>query len=258
MSTLNQLYNTAYTAVWENDSARMAQQRYLEIIAELRHVDCSVLQTCRMMFLPNDSYLSYFAGNEICYPEFGCYSSPKECIWVNQLIIPITNIVGEVKGFAAFHPFNYATAKETGDKTITYYSYSARDVFAKNKFLYCPGDSYRKALDDGYIFLVDGVFDAASLYCAGFNAGALMGSIPSPEIIMLLRFIKRVILVADNDEAGYKLYQTLARKLNNIELYKQGFTKDADELLKSDRRDEFVASLKSVLDTGGFLKISVL
>lgn len=256
MLTLNELFNSAYEKVYLDSQAREAQCHYLQVIADLRHTNVEVFKKCRMLFIPNDEFLINFAGPEIVHPDYGCYQDSKHCIWLSQLIIPITNLVGEVKGFAGFNPFNYAEAKSTGDRSIAYYMYSTKGVFPKGSFLYCPEDSYTKALDDGYIFLVDGVFDAASIWDAGFNSAAMMGSTPTQQILMQLRFIKRVILIADNDEAGYKLYKSLRVKLHNVELLKQGGTKDADELLKSENREAFIKTLNDVISNSSLLKIS--
>ena len=246
MQTLDSLYQEGYARIFREDSAQMG---FLQTIANLRRMPVQPLLDNEMLFVPNDEYLTHYFGESIAHPSYGCYSNGA-CVWANQLIVPIKNLAGVVKGFAAFNPFNYAEAKETGDKSITYYSYSSKDVFPKSKYLFCPGDSYARALDDGYLLLVDGLFDAVSLRYAGFNAAALLGSIPTQYLLMQLRFVKRVILLADNDEAGYKLFTALRRQLRNVELYKQASTKDADELLRSEQRDEFIASLTKVVKEG--------
>lgn len=255
MSSLNELYRRGLSSVWGTEDSADAQQKYLDVIAGIRGINSELFKKCDMLFIPNDQYLAVHCGEEILNLEYGCYESRKMCLWSNQLIIPITDVVACVRGFAAFNPFNYVEAKETGDRSMTYYSYSSKDVFPKGKYLYFPGSCYEKAITDGYLLLVDGVFDAASLWCAGFNAGALMGSIPTEWILMQLRFIKRVILIADNDDAGYKLYTGLRRQLKNVELFKQGETKDADELLKSEKRDDFIRALQQVLQND-LVKIS--
>ncbi|MEY8333088.1 toprim domain-containing protein [Lachnospiraceae bacterium 47-T17] len=255
MSSLNELYNAGKKDIWEN--ASVAQLRYLQIIAKLRRVETSLLKQCDMLFIPNDEYLALHCGKDIKQYEYGCYLQSDVCIWTGHLLIPIRDVAGYVRGFAGFHPFHYAEAKETEDKSITYYSYSAKDVFPKSKYLYCPGNCYERAIKDGYIFLVDGIFDAASLWYAGFNAAALMGSIPTEYILMQLRFIRRVILISDNDEAGYRLYINLKRQLDNVALLKQGGTKDADELLKSKKREEFVQLLKTIVLGDDLIRISV-
>ena len=243
---LDTIYKKGIERVWQEDSS--SQVGFLSTVAELRGMDASIFKRIDAFFVPNDDYMIDFFGKEITEEQYGCYSG-SVCYWNNCVLIPITNVVGKVCGFASFNPFNYVEAHETGDFSLYYYAYSSRSVFSKGKFLYAVKDSYRKALEEGYLLLVDGIFDAISLWDAGFNAAATMGSIMTNEILMQLRFVKRVILIADNDEAGYKVYEQLCKHLNNVELFKQSKTKDADELLKTENRDAFIKQLHGVIDS---------
>ena len=110
MSSLNELYNAGKKDIWEN--ASVAQLRYLQIIAKLRRVETSLLKQCDMLFIPNDEYLALHCGKDIKQYEYGCYLQSDVCIWTGYLLIPIRDVAGYVRGFAGFHPFHYAEAKE--------------------------------------------------------------------------------------------------------------------------------------------------
>jgi DNA primase len=199
-----------------------------------------------MVFVPNDDYLALYCGDAIRNPELGCYDFDGNCIWNNNLIVPIFNVAGKIAGLGGFNPLNYVQAHETGDWSILYYQYSSKQIFKKGSYLYCPLDSYEKALTDGYIVVVDGLFDAISLREAGFNSAALMGSSLTNENVTLLRFVKHVILAADNDDAGLKLQRELGLRVKNLKLFRQKYQKDVDGLLKSEYREQAIRELRNL------------
>ena len=242
--SLNDIYRAGLAEVWRRDE--YSQNKFLGAISEIREMPVETFKKINAIFIPNDTYMREFFGLEITQSEYGCYVDDL-CVWNNCLIIPITNIAKEVVGFVGFNPFNYLQVKESGDRSLAYYSYSTKKVFMKSNYIFTEEGEFTEAIKDGYIFIVDGVFDAVNVTEAGFHAGALMGSMVTEEILMQLRLVNKVILIADNDEAGYKLYARLSKSLQNVQLFKQGKTKDADELLKTEYRDEFIAQLRDAI-----------
>lgn len=114
-----------------------------------------------------------------------------------------------------------------------------------------PNSSITKAIEDEYLIVVDGLFDAISLSYFGYNVASFMGSTVTPERIMQLRFIKNVLVASDNDKAGMTLYGDLKKVLNNVEFLPHAKTKDIDELLKSSGAEEFRRDLNQRLITLG-------
>lgn len=56
------------------------------------------------------------------------------------------------------------------------------------------------------VFVTEGVFDAARLTNRGYSALAVLSNNPTPDLRNWLRMLnRRVVVVADNDEAGKKL-----------------------------------------------------
>lgn len=239
------VYRRGIQRVWMEDGG--SQLGYLGIIQEARQMDGMDFRELKACFIPNDGYFAAYFGEESRDAAYGCYDSGGRCFWNNCLVFPVFNAAGAVVSLAGFNPLRYAEAKEKQDKSINYYIYSPKHLFTKGRYLFYIENMYLKALEDGYLFLTDGIFDTLALSVHGYNAAALMGSYLSQEVLMQLRFIDRVVLAADNDAAGMKLYDNLRIHLNNAELAKQGAAKDMDELLKGSRKASALAWLDSIV-----------
>ena len=157
------------------------------------------------------------------------------------------SITDEVVGMIGFDPFKYLEAHEKKDWSITYYSYSLSKIFDKSHYFYSAPGIFEKAIDDGYIVITDGIFDCLSLTALGYNVAALLGSLVSDAIAAQLRFVKKVIVAMDNDEAGLKLYRSLIKVHPGTCWIKQGQVKDADDILKTDLRERYLKVLDEAI-----------
>ena len=211
------------------------QEGFLATIAEARGMPVDWLDGTQAVFIPNNEFMMEVFGTGIL--EFDTYRN-EICVWDNALVLPIRDVNRKAVAFAGFFPFDYVS-----DDCTNYYAYSSSSVFQKGRFLYFPKRNLEDAMDDGYLLLVDGIFDAISLSAHGYNAASLMGSSATPEILMMLRFVPNVILLADNDVAGSILFSRLKKRLNNIYLFTQGKAKDADGVLKSQYAAWFCSNL---------------
>lgn len=243
--SLDRVYREGVSRIWQED--RSSQEEFLSIIAQVRGMQSFDFETIKAVFIPNDQYLLQYFDAEILDPQYGFYDYENRCFWNNCMIIPIYNVADKVVSVCGFNPFRYLQAKEEKDWSLNYYVYASSKSFRKGAFLFYLEGCYQRAFDDGYLFLTDGIFDTISLQLAGFNAAAMMGSSLTPEIMTMLKFIKRVLLVCDNDEAGYKVSEQLKKKHKNVTIVKQGKTKDIDELLKSDKRELCISELHRAL-----------
>lgn len=243
-------YKEIYRRVMEEDAE--SQRHFLQVISEVRGAQYKNLENFQAMFVPNDEYLKLY---DKTVGEFsaGLYSEEGYCLWTNQLLFPITDIVGDIRGFAAFDPFVYADV-HSGEGTGNYYTYSSGSLLNKKLFMLGANGVFKKAYDDGYLCITDGVFDTVALNSLGVNAMALMGSNLSPEILFQLRFIKRVILVQDNDNAGLQLGNKLLKMHRGAEIFKQKYSKDFDGALRSEYHDEVVSELMTFLSKGHLIK----
>lgn len=241
----DKVYRDCVDRVWSEDGEN--QTVFLNIVQQARNCSGIDFRQLKSIFIPNDKYLRAYSTSEIMNPAFGVYNESGLCFWNNCVVFPIYNVADKIVSLVGFNPLQYAEAKETGDKSINYYCYSPKNVFAKGRYLFYTEGAYTKSVKDGYALLTDGIFDTISLSKEGFNAMAFMGSSITPEIAMLLRFVSNVIIVSDNDSAGAKLVQYAKSVLSGVKEFRQGKTKDIDELLKSEFRTEVVQRLKAMI-----------
>lgn len=242
----NNLIKTGSRRAWSDDSE--SQQNFCKVIAQARGMQSVDFQKYGAFFLPNDDYLANYCGSAIRSPEYYCYTQNGECIWNNNLIFPIANAGGTIVGLGGFNPLHYIEAHEKNDWSIIYYQYSNKNLFQKGNYIYTPCCSFKEVLECGYICIVDGLFDAISLNEAGFCAGCLMGSSVTDEIVAQLRLIRKVIIIADNDDAGIKLQKTLLRRVPHSLIFRQGVDKDIDGALKSAKGAEIKMQLQSLIN----------
>lgn len=242
--SFDKMYRDGIERVWDIDAS--SQNGYLRIIQDARNMSGMNFRKINACFIPNDRYFLNYFGEDAKDPAYGIYDESNVCFWNNCLVFPIYNVADQVVSLAGFNPLQYVQVKETGDRELNYYVYSPKSVFSKRRYLFYTEGTYFSAMADGYLFLTDGIFDTLMLAQNGFWSAALMGSSLTPEIIMQLRFIKRVILLADNDLAGVKLYRFAKKYLKNVVLAKQGITKDVDELLKGNKKEAALRWLKTI------------
>ncbi len=236
-------YKDIYKKVMEEDA--VSQRHFLQTISEARGTDYGDLSRFKALFVPNDDYLRGFDKTAVDITA-GMYSEEGYCLWTGRLLFPVMDLLGDVRGFAAFDPFVYADV-HSGSGTGNYYTYSSSALMSKKRFMLCAEGVFKRAYDDGYLCITDGVFDAVSLDNAGINAAALMGSSLSPEILFQLRFIKHVILVQDNDEAGIMLGEKLLRMHRGARVFKQKYNKDFDGAIRSGYGENVIAELRTFL-----------
>ncbi len=244
--SISSTWKSLYNNVIQNDYD--SQQYYLKLIAEqVRNIPLSYLMDEQALFIPNDDYVNAFAGDAALFDENGFYYGGKS-IWSDNVIFPIRSLNNDAQGIGGFNPRLYLYARETQDYSVHYYSYSTKNLFSKGDYLFWGIDGFQKAYRDGYVILVDGIFDAIQLRGLGFNAAALMGSTLTESIIAQLRFIKRIIIISDNDDAGMKLEQKLKKFLKCCVALHQGFDKDVDGAIKSGYDNNIINELRIMIN----------
>lgn len=227
---------------------KTSQDNFIEIICkDVRGMHPEIVHKANAFYVPNDDYMVYMFGSIIMNSKYDCYKADGSCRWLNNLVFPITDLADNVVGLAGYNPHNYLQAKETGDKSLNYYGYSNKELFVKGNYLYCLNGVYKKALEEGYLILTDGLFDCLSLSSYGYLSAALLGSTIKDQVLAQLTFIDKIILAHDNDEAGLRLASYLTKKLDNVICIKQGHTKDVDDVLKTSYKDNYLAMLDNLI-----------
>lgn len=236
----DEVYSNGYSTIMSKYA--IEQRNYIQAIAKLREMPVEWLQAAKGIFIPNNEFMLREFGPQI--QEYDCYRDGV-CVWWNALIFPVRDIDNRAAGLAGFFPFIYADENDDSN----YYAYSSSSVFQKGRYLYFPTGNLIDAIEAGYLLLVDGIFDAISLAGNGYVAAALMGSKLTQEILMQLRFVPKVIIVSDNDQAGFALYEYARKYLKNVMQLKHRKTKDADEALKSEYAQDFKSSLDNAINS---------
>lgn len=236
-------FSEGVSRIWSED--RVSQEHYLTIIAEeTRGLPFELFEKLDAFFVPNNNYLIEYFGIECTNYEYEMYDYNQYCLLQGCVVIPCKALNGNIIAWIAYNPSVKMHASETQDYSTNYYSYPSKLIWDKSKYLFTMPDIYKKALEDGYLVLTDGVFDTLSLINYGVNSAALLGSYLTECSTFLLRFIPKVYVSVDNDEAGNKMLRSVQRFIPTAKAIRQGVGKDVDDILKSEHRDSFLEELQ--------------
>lgn len=204
-------------------------------------------------FVPDEDYLESIFGPESVNPIYNFYDYDGSCKWVQNLMIPIRDVDDSLVGFTGFNPAsklikedNLSLPKEEQLEVPFKYNDSDRRVFNKANFMLVPL-GYKKMLEDDYVFVTDGVFDALFIAYLGFNSAANLGTSVSDSTMFTLSLVNKVITLEDNDAAGKCLHRTLRKYLGKVGSIRQGACKDIDQFLSEHDSTKFKAVLRESL-----------
>lgn len=230
------------------------QQHYINTIcSDVRGRQLDILYDMGAFYVPNNDYMLKYFGESIASPRYDCYSYNGYCLWTHHLLIPVRDVVGKIVGFTGHNPY-VALAKSKENKTkeeeaiskMPRYRESSDMVMDKSKFFICPL-GIKKAIEDKYIIVTDGVFDAISLANEGFNSVCILGSSLSEYVKFCLSFIETVYVAHDNDYAGIKLFNTFKSSLPKVLAIRQSKCKDIDGFIKN-YPNEFSEGMKAIFN----------
>lgn len=208
-----------------------------------------------LFYCPNDDYMEEWLGESSTDLFAGIYGSNGLCRYTQRLVIPIRNFADEIPGF-----IGYSNDEVPGydDGVFVKYTYPPKDTLIKGRFMYITGEEYIKAIEDGYICIVDGIFDKRRLTDYGYNAVSLMGSAVTFWHKLYLSKIKHIIVIRDNDQAGYKLLQTCKKAFPGTIEIAQGDRWDIDDFLKTpENLKRFAEAFERVKRQGFLLSESI-
>lgn len=194
-----------------------------------------------MFYVPNDIYMSDIFGEEIKDINYGIYLGDI-CKLTYRLAMPVRLLDNSIVGFIGYS--NKDDFNE-GNEGFIKYLYPPKSVLKKSNYLYITRDEFKKAIEDNYICIVDGLFDQKSLEASGINAVSLCGSTLTDMHKLYLDRIKHKIVIADNDSAGRKLVKDIKRVWYDIVEIIQYDTKDIDSFLTTPSR---ILLLKNTID----------
>lgn len=121
------------------------------------------------------------------------------------LTVSLHNLSGQYVGFQQYRP-DIKEKRNNDPRESRYFTYASRDVCALWGF-----ESYDRTKADVYV--VEGIFKAATLHSVGLNALAVLTANPvkMQSLLWLLAQTHNVIAIGDNDKAGAQLVKLVGR-----------------------------------------------
>jgi DNA primase len=226
------MLDTGIEHIWEND-LEFQTDAIKGILKNIRSMneDCIdemflYLKNLGAFYVPYDGYMIEHFGADITDYKYRIYFR-SNCKLTFRLAIPIHLLDNTTVGFIGYT--NELDFNEEG--VLIKYLYPPKEVLEKNKYFFIERDEYLKAIEDGYICIVDGIFDKISLTANGINAVSLCGSSFTTFHQMYLSLIKNIVIIADNDRAGNSLAYAIRRKIPTAARIYQSKTKDIDSFM---------------------------
>lgn len=163
--------------------------------------------------------------------EYGLYDYYRA-----RVIFPIIDVSGNVIAFGG-------RIIDSAKSDRKYLNTSDTPAFKKTKNLYAL--NYAKNTQDGHFILCEGYMDVIALHDAGFGCAiASLGTAFTEEQARIIKkYVNRVILCYDSDEAGQKATDKAIKILENVgiepKILRMSGAKDPDEYIKKFGADKF-------------------
>ena len=163
--------------------------------------------------------------------EYGLYDYYRA-----RIIFPILDVSGNVIAFGG-------RIIDSAKSDRKYLNTSDTPAFKKTKNLYAL--NYAKNAGEGYFILCEGYMDVIALHDAGFGtAVASLGTAFTEEQARIIKkYVNRVVLCYDSDEAGQKATDKAIRILESAgiepKILRMSGAKDPDEYIRKFGADKF-------------------
>lgn len=223
--------------VWSED-AEYQRSALREVFSTVRHVPEDLIDiyinACEQLGIFvnfTDGYLYDVYGEDVYSSDFGLYNQTRQDKYAMRVMIPLRFLDGDICGFIGYSPFS----SDDGE-VIAKYVYPNADTINKSRIMFCGPGVYAKAIQDGYICIVDGIFDAIILNALGINAAALCGSALTVYHRLFLSKIQYKIVIPDNDTAGMQVVKSLCEVFGTVRVVYRDLFKDIDDYLKDTTR----------------------
>lgn len=244
--------------IWEQDTDLQLECLHT-LSQEIRGVsseeiiskDVEYWRNIGMFYVPDELYLVDRLGDRIVSYKYGVYRD-QFCTLAGRIAIPLRVLTGGVIGFVGYSN-SIENAGLYDDPVLIKYLFPPDYILQKSRFIFCEPDWFEAALRDQYVCITDGVFDAIRLNQYGIHAVSLCGSNLSAWHKMYLGFIRNIVVVADNDNAGVRLAQQCLNSFKYCSWLKFDATKDIDDFLKDPIR---LLKVKRIFDKKSFLFFS--
>lgn len=144
------------------------------------------------------------------------------------LTVLLHNLSGQYVGFQQYKP-DVAVKRHNDPRESRYFTYAPRDTTAVWGL-----ESYDSTKADVYV--VEGIFKAATLHSVGQNALAVLTANPlkMQSFLWLLSLKHNVIAIGDNDKAGAQLVKLVGRGFQSDDLDEMSL-EDVYQLIQTKR-----------------------
>lgn len=138
------------------------------------------------------------------------------------LTVTLHNLSGQYVGFQQYRP-DVAVKRHNDPRESRYFTYAPRDTTAVWGL-----ESYDRTKPD--IYIVEGIFKAATLHSVGLNALAVLTANPlkMEQMFWLMSQTHNVIAIGDNDKAGAQLVKLVGRGFQSDDLDEMSLDMVAD------------------------------
>ncbi len=210
-----------------------------------RALSSSVVKHFGLGFAPNswDGLRNHLSSLGYTYDEMKaanlCNKNEKNVSSVydsfrGRVMFPIIDVSGNIVAFGG---------RVLDDSKPKYLNSSDTPAFKKSKNLFAL--NFARNSGEDFFILCEGYMDVIALHAAGFtNAIATLGTAITPEHARIIkRYVSKVVLSYDNDEAGRKASDRAIALLNEVGvdsriLVMEG-AKDPDEFIKKHGKEAF-------------------
>jgi len=248
---LTKLVNNIYASDY------LKQKNLLEYFCNnIRKIDLNILLDCKAFIVISDRYLLNFDKDLDIYPELNIYQNGK-CKFYSRLILPIWGFDNLVHSFVIYDDGHRDGGIILDRSNYTAYETLNNSGFEKGRFWFSPPNTFRKAYEEKYIAITDGVFDALALNAIDIPTVSLLSSNLTKYHREYLKFIKNWVVFADNDRAGTELFNYCKDFNNHCIRYKFNKEfKDIDEYIKLNGFNKIKSNINKAKSQGFMLDIN--
>jgi 5S rRNA maturation endonuclease (ribonuclease M5) len=231
------MFSEGIKKIWSED-AKFQTDVIKAILSDIRKIEdenlidalFDKLKENGAFYVPDDEYMIRYFGNTITDSRYGVYYADYICKYNLRLVLPMIFFDGTINGFIGYTNVNDIDPE---DGSFIKYLYPPKITVDKRRFLFITPEEYKKAYREQYICITDGLFDQMSLTAHDINACSLCGSNLTLFHKLYLSTIKHIIVLADNDPAGRKLYNSIKKSFpTSVEII-QTLTWDIDDFMKN-------------------------
>ncbi len=172
----------------------------LEYLTHQRKLSIAIVEEFSIGYIPKGSvYSKELPFSKDLANQYRIIDHGGRMRFHNRVIFPIQDSYGRVLGIAG-------RSLELGKGVQKYMNSSENQFFKKSWLLFLEHKAKGHIQETGFAIVVEGYMDALSLYAHGFkNTIAIMGtSLSAIQIRKIRSCTDKILLLFDNDEAGYK------------------------------------------------------